>query len=116
MGSEDEVNYNKQMLQVEDALKKNPRIQPVLQPGTKTPIVHKATMCRFFKEGRCANGASCQFAHDASELKVIGVYKLSMCKFHLEGKCLNGEACSYAHHERELIHRRARGVQGKIYR
>eukprot|EP00746_Dinoflagellata_sp_MGD_P030784 gnl/MRDRNA2_/MRDRNA2_173119_c0_seq1.p1 gnl/MRDRNA2_/MRDRNA2_173119_c0~~gnl/MRDRNA2_/MRDRNA2_173119_c0_seq1.p1 ORF type:complete len:814 (-),score=122.68 gnl/MRDRNA2_/MRDRNA2_173119_c0_seq1:16-2457(-) len=97
--SEDEVVYNQQMLQIENALKP-------IEARPKTSL--KVAMCRFFLEGRCANTSNCQFAHDPSELDNISKPKATMCKFHAEGKCMNGTACPFAHHETELINYRGR--------
>lgn len=57
----------------------------------------KTRLCRYFNEGLCRNGVSCEFAHGDAELSPApDVGKTSMCKKWLAGKCTSDE-CNFAH-------------------
>ncbi|CAE7807084.1 ML4 [Symbiodinium sp. CCMP2592] len=63
----------------------------------------KTDMCKFFLEGRCENGDSCSYAHEATEVRTKpDLTRTSMCRTLLrEGVC-NSETCRFAHSESEL--------------
>mmetsp|Transcript_15715 Transcript_15715/g.24989 ORF Transcript_15715/g.24989 Transcript_15715/m.24989 type:complete len:188 (+) Transcript_15715:46-609(+) len=63
----------------------------------------KTTMCRFHVLDRCTKGASCPFAHDPSELRIVpDLNKTSLCQDWQNGKCSQGKKCRFAHGVKEL--------------
>ena len=43
-----------------------------LDPTRWAPHRYKTQMCRFHEQGACLRGKSCKFAHDESELHIVG--------------------------------------------
>lgn len=70
----------------------------------------KRTICQFFQQGTCKNGATCTWAHGDEELGQAqftpgsrGNEKKTMCKFWLENNCSKGDGCTWAHGEDEQM-------------
>lgn len=72
----------------------------------------KRTICKFWEEGACKNGATCTWAHGAEELGMplsprleeMGPNaKKTLCKFWLQGTCTKGSSCTFAHGDQELV-------------
>ncbi|KAK0732491.1 hypothetical protein B0T21DRAFT_291060 [Apiosordaria backusii] len=69
--------------------------------------------CMFFAQGRCRNGSSCTFSHDAAPGSTTRPDTASgpkptdtrdakakvTCHFFLKGACLKGDSCPFAHPE-----------------
>ncbi|XP_026191214.1 uncharacterized protein LOC34617604 [Cyclospora cayetanensis] len=64
---------------------------------------YKTKMCPWFSRGRCDRGTSCQFAHNAMELRATpDLRRTSLCpRLKQLGRCVNRD-CSYAHQPQEL--------------
>ncbi|CAE7702614.1 bioC [Symbiodinium sp. CCMP2592] len=72
----------------------------------------KRTICKFWEDGACKNGATCTWAHGAEELgmplsprpEAMGPNaKKTLCKFWLQGTCTKGSSCTFAHGDQELV-------------
>merc|ERR1712232_856738 len=70
---------------------------------------YKVQLCMHHeKDGFCAAGSNCTFAHGMDELgkrlKELGMppVKSVMCKFFVRGRCDKGDKCLYAHTSNEL--------------
>lgn len=66
-----------------------------LQARYTTPImfVYLATVCKFFRSGRCTNGDACPFLHGSPQVQ----QQDGLCKFHLKGTCKFGAKCANKH-------------------
>jgi hypothetical protein len=64
----------------------------------------KTKMCTFFLRGLCTKGSQCNFAHDASTMKVRpNLFRTSLCMaFERNGHCKMGDNCRYAHGVQQL--------------
>jgi tristetraprolin len=78
----------------------------------REPRRYKTALCaNYRKEGFCAYGARCSFAHGLAELRgpvhpctVSAKYKTTLCRrFMEEQRCMFGVACSFAHGPEELL-------------
>lgn len=60
--------------------------------------------CRFFQQGICRNGDSCQMSHDPrdSQPRPLSHKFPEECAFFLQGKCSRGGGCTFAHGQDEL--------------
>ena len=66
------------------------------------PLLRKTAMCQDWKQGRCNNGAACDYAHGVDDLRAAGLYKTQLCNFHARGYCRKGNLCRHAHGKAEL--------------
>lgn len=57
--------------------------------------------CRFHQQGRCANGFSCQFSHEANVSRPLYMKMDKPCLFFARGQCARGTECPFAHGEEE---------------
>ncbi|XP_025108196.1 probable E3 ubiquitin-protein ligase makorin-1 [Pomacea canaliculata] len=48
-------------------------------------------LCRFYVNGVCRQGSSCQFSHDRSAVSD------NVCRYYLQGSCSYGDRCRYDH-------------------
>ncbi|CAE8601054.1 unnamed protein product [Polarella glacialis] len=73
------------------------------QPESAAPLRH-TTVCFYFARGLCDRGASCTYAHSASDLRPKpDLSRTSLCRtFMRAGLCTAGEECNYAHGRAEL--------------
>ncbi|CAE8607592.1 unnamed protein product [Polarella glacialis] len=73
------------------------------QPESAAPLRH-TTACFYFARGLCDRGASCTYAHSASDLRPKpDLSRTSLCRmFKKVGLCTAGEECMYAHGKAEL--------------
>ena len=53
----------------------------------------KLIPCRYYKQGQCRHGTSCQFSHD---LTVKGT---PPCVYYLRGYCAKGNKCTFRHEQ-----------------
>lgn len=65
----------------------------------------KQVPCKFFAEGRCNKGFSCEFSHDPEMYrpKSLAEKSASPCSFYDRGMCTRGDACPFAHGIQELL-------------
>lgn len=65
----------------------------------------KQVPCKFFSEGRCNKGFSCEFSHDPEMFrpKSLAEKSASPCSFYERGMCTRGDACPFAHGIQELL-------------
>ena len=52
---------------------------------------HRVPMCRYFRQGKCTKGESCEFSHDLSHPDSF------ICPYFLLGFCKYGSRCQYDH-------------------
>ncbi|CAE8607593.1 unnamed protein product [Polarella glacialis] len=73
------------------------------QPESAAPLRH-TTACFYFARGLCDRGASCTYAHSASDLRPKpDLSRTSLCRtFMKAGLCMAGEECMFAHGRAEL--------------
>eukprot|EP00442_Polarella_glacialis_P028714 CAMPEP_0115096520 /NCGR_PEP_ID=MMETSP0227-20121206/29779_1 /TAXON_ID=89957 /ORGANISM="Polarella glacialis, Strain CCMP 1383" /LENGTH=225 /DNA_ID=CAMNT_0002490283 /DNA_START=103 /DNA_END=781 /DNA_ORIENTATION=- len=73
------------------------------QPESAAPLRH-TTVCFYFARGLCDRGASCTYAHSASDLRPKpDLSRTSLCRtFMRAGLCTAGEECMFAHGRAEL--------------
>ncbi|CAE8723637.1 unnamed protein product [Polarella glacialis] len=73
------------------------------QPESAAPLRY-TTACFYFARGLCDRGASCTFAHRASDLRAKpDLSRTSLCRtFMKAGLCTEGSECKYAHGRAEL--------------
>ncbi|CAE7756810.1 ZFP36 [Symbiodinium pilosum] len=67
--------------------------------------LYKTSLCKFFEEGSCSKGSSCNYAHGQDELRESGQapgFKTVRCKYYDQGTCKKGDDCSYAHGDGDL--------------
>lgn len=65
--------------------------------------LQKTKLCVYFSQGKCGQGTSCPFAHNASEIRTVpNLVKTQLCTAFMRGVCKN-KNCNYAHGEEELI-------------
>ncbi|KAF8819859.1 zinc finger (CCCH type) motif-containing protein [Cardiosporidium cionae] len=86
-----------------DGIMVKPRLYPKLPPSLAKRL-EKTQLCRHFqRNGKCANGTNCAFAHAIKELRRKPVlFKTRICSAFQVGKCVYGENCQHAHSEAEL--------------
>lgn len=67
-------------------------------------ILIKTKMCKFFMQGKCSKGETCQFAHTCDDLQCRpNLHKTRLCMaFQRTGSCREGTSCKYAHGINEL--------------
>jgi len=67
------------------------------------PKLYKTKLCKYHQERRCKNGALCEYAHDALEVRPMpNLRKTKLCPRYAQGRCAAGGECKYAHGEVEL--------------
>jgi len=73
------------------------------QPESAAPL-RLTTACFYFARGLCDRGASCTYAHSASDLRPKpDLSRTSLCRtFMKAGLCTAGEECMFAHGRAEL--------------
>ena len=55
----------------------------------------KLIPCRYFKQGQCSRGASCQYSHD------LNAKGTPPCVYFLKGHCAKGDKCTFRHEKPE---------------
>jgi len=79
---------------------------PVQQNGDNKPVLDlkKTQLCPNIKQGHCAKGDRCNFAHNNDELRMKpNLSKTKMCpNLSKKGHCDFGDNCNFAHSELEL--------------
>jgi len=55
----------------------------------------KLVPCRYYKQGQCSRGASCQYSHDLS------VKGTPTCVYFLRGYCAKASKCTFRHEKPE---------------
>jgi len=64
-------------------------------------------ICKFFQQGNCRKGASCNFAHETDKMDLGDQSKMNeprICKFFLEGNCKNPKCYSIHAYSTNLDH------------
>mmetsp|Transcript_30084 Transcript_30084/g.65635 ORF Transcript_30084/g.65635 Transcript_30084/m.65635 type:complete len:208 (+) Transcript_30084:102-725(+) len=62
----------------------------------------KTKFCKYHKERRCKNGALCEYAHSAAEVRPLPNFrKTQFCLAFAQGRCSSGSNCRYVHDEEE---------------
>lgn len=83
--------------------------------GAGKVVQEKRSICKFWLEGKCAEGERCTWAHGEEDIgggvqvpaprrepgRVVPA-KRTICKFWLEGKCEKGGECTWAHGEEDV--------------
>ncbi|CAE8582503.1 unnamed protein product, partial [Polarella glacialis] len=74
-----------------------------LQPESAALLLHTTT-CFYFARGLCDRGASCTYAHSASDLRPKpDLSRTSLCRTLMKaGLCTAGEECMYVHGRAKL--------------
>jgi len=55
-------------------------------------------LCKFWEQGRCNKGTSCQFSHGGeADATTQGPAGGNVCRFYLRGNCQFGDSCRYDH-------------------
>ncbi|KAK9766312.1 hypothetical protein K7432_004688 [Basidiobolus ranarum] len=85
----------------------NPPQLNQIKQNVKDVALYKTEMCRSFEEtGSCRYGEKCQFAHGASDLRVVKRhprYKTQYCRTYWEqGCCPYGKRSCFIHSEEEI--------------
>jgi len=77
--------------------------EPAPIPPDRTDAFRKTKMCKFQILGVCAKGASCQFAHDKTEMNNLpDLMCTKLCKTLINTGSCTDEECKYAHTKEEL--------------
>lgn len=74
----------------------------MIPPQIDSPL-WKTRMCKFMKEGKCARGEQCRYAHTENELRPMVDFTMSaICRVVMQGYACNNINCRYAHTHMEL--------------
>lgn len=75
--------------------------KPIVEKVTDT-VFRKTKPCRFYAQGCCHRGASCNFAHE-QVAPLPELFRTRLCfAFARKGVCRDGDACKYAHGTEQL--------------
>ncbi len=66
------------------------------------PALRKTTICQEWRQGRCNNRFTCDFAHGEDDIHAAGLYKTHLCHWYALGRCRKGRFCRHAHGQAEL--------------
>lgn len=87
IGFEQEIKKKEVKQEAKPVIDYSDPLYPTWENGTPKQL------CRYFLEGKCKAGDSCQFFHDLTKLEK----RFELCKFYLHGVCSKGKDCTYMH-------------------
>jgi hypothetical protein len=88
----------------ENMVRKEARAAKPSAGSMRLEAFKKTRLCKFYVAGNCVRGTSCNFAHDADQIREPPDFsKTRLCAEYLQaGWCRDGHYCKFAHGEHEL--------------